>query len=66
MIEGFCDSERAVQVETFFRDHRLEYLDEVVRNGVETIRTREAWLTRDVADLEDYLHRETTTLIIID
>lgn len=54
--ENFATEERAVEVETFFKEHKSPGTERTVQQAVETIRLNSAWLRRDLDAIQTYLN----------
>jgi len=55
MIENFATEDKAVDVETFFRDHAFPGTERAVQQAVEGIRINQAWIKRDLGDIHEFL-----------
>ncbi|XP_055608301.1 puromycin-sensitive aminopeptidase [Uranotaenia lowii] len=55
LTENFATEERAIEVETFFKDHEFPGTERTVSQSIETIRLNVSWLKRDLAGISAYL-----------
>merc|ERR1739838_446319 len=53
--EGFASEEMAKEIEAFFVDHPAPSAERTIKQSLEMIRLREAWLKRDTANLQQFL-----------
>lgn len=55
LTENFATEPRALEIETFFKEHELPGTERTVSQSVESIRLNDAWLARDLESITEYL-----------
>jgi puromycin-sensitive aminopeptidase len=55
VLENFVTEEKAVEAETFFREHEFPGTERTIQQSVEQIRLNAAWLKRDAAKVGEFL-----------
>jgi len=64
LIENFNTAAKAMEVELFFRNHRFQGTERIVKQGVESIRINAAWLKRDLEPISKFLNDHDQLRII--
>uniref|UniRef100_A0A336LHN3 Aminopeptidase n=1 Tax=Culicoides sonorensis TaxID=179676 RepID=A0A336LHN3_CULSO len=59
LTENFASEEKAVEVETFFKENVFPGTERTIQQAVETIRLSAKWLKRDRASIESYLKSQS-------
>lgn len=54
-VSGFVSEEKAAEIEQFFKDHRWEMADKLVKQCCEAIQLHASWLKRDADSVKDWL-----------
>ncbi|SCV67853.1 BQ2448_5464 [Microbotryum intermedium] len=57
-IQGFSSTEDVIMIETFFKDENLDGFAYALGQGLEKIRSKAGWLSRDGEDVESWLRGE--------
>lgn len=58
LTENFATEAKALEIETFFKEHELPGTERTVSQSVESIRLNAAWLSRDLETITSYLTSE--------
>lgn len=61
LTENFATEEKALEVETFFRENSFPGTERNVLQSVETIRLNAAWLRRDLPNITEYLNADSNS-----
>lgn len=54
LTENFASEDKAIEIETFFKDHEFPGAERTVQQSIETIRLSAAWLNRDIMEIREY------------
>lgn len=55
LTENFASEEKALEIETFFKENKFAGTERTVQQSVETIRLNAAWLKRDSTSIAEFL-----------